>query len=112
MNAPLPKETLIYFAYIEVEINRTKYAEDFHEWLKANWHVYEAFAREADKVWARGRTHYSARTIIEYLRHETSVRETGDEWKINDHFTPSMARLYFFFHPQKTLFEFRGKKAA
>jgi hypothetical protein len=101
----------IEFARSEILLNREHYAHDFYTWLNDNWHVYQAFAREADKVWARGRTHYSARTIIEYLRHETSVRETGDEWKINDWYTPSMARLYVFFNPEKKLFEFRRKAA-
>jgi len=93
-----------------VVLNPTLFRPDFYRYLSENYHIYEAFEREADKVWARGRTHYSGRTIIEYLRHETSVREAGGGWKINDWLTPDFCRLYVKLHSTKTLFEFRGAR--
>lgn len=50
---------------------------------------------ESEKQLVRlaGRTHYSARTIGEYLRHETCTREAG-EFKINNNNLPLLARLY------------------
>lgn len=70
------------------------YRDDFGRWLFENWHVYEAFEREALKVRATGREHYSARTIGEYLRHHTLVAQREGEFKINDHVWPDLARLF------------------
>jgi hypothetical protein len=95
-----------------VLLNAEYFRPDFYDWLTDNWHIFTAFEHQADMVWARGRTHYSARTIIEYLRHETSVREAGDGWKINDWYTPCLARLYVMLHPDRKLFEFRGERKA
>jgi hypothetical protein len=85
------------------------FREDFHGWLDGNWHVYEAFELEANKVAAR-RDHYSSRTIIEVLRHETALRESTNELglKINNNIAPDMARLWEMFHPlRKGFFEKR-----
>jgi len=74
-------------------------------WVSKNYHIWEAFEREADLIWNNGRRHYSARTIIEFLRHETAIKEkSADGWKINDHATPSLARLYMLMHPDRSSF--------
>lgn len=90
-----------------------EYRSDFHDWLEANWHVWQAFEREANRVWERGRRHYSARTIGEYLRHESALRQAEDEtpWKLNDHAWPDLARLYIALHPERAdFFELRRPK--
>jgi hypothetical protein len=84
---------------------------DFADWLQENWPIWKAFEREANAVWRNGRRHYSARTIGEYLRHETALREDG-EWKINNNIVPDMARLYGLMYPERDLFEFRGERKA
>lgn len=76
----------------------------FADWLTQNWHVWLAFCREADKVWARGRRRYSARTIVEVLRHDSVVAEVGTEWKINNVRIPDMARLYMASFPERAEF--------
>lgn len=82
-----------------------------HEFLLAlpdNLHVYAAFEREALRVVAKGHAHYSARTIIEVLRHASALADNDPEFKLNDHFTPFYARLFTILHPQHAdLFEFR-----
>lgn len=83
---------------------------DFPEWLEENLHIWTAFKAQADRVWDRGRTHYSARTIIEFLRHETAIAEAGGEYKINDHGTPDLARLYHLIHPERQLFAMRNDR--
>lgn len=77
------------------------FAPGFSEWLEsnANFHVWTRFMQEADKLRARGRQHYSARTIIEVLRHESAVRGDDPDYKINDHCTPNLARLYMLVTP-------------
>lgn len=80
----------------------------FDLWLRDNRHIWTAFEREANRAWARGRRTYSARTIIEYLRHETALADTGADWKINGNNVPDLARLYRLRHPDRAgLFETR-----
>lgn len=80
----------------------------FATWLAGNRHVWLAFEREANRVWNRGRRHYSARTLIEYLRHETALADDGREWRLNNNAAPDLARLYRLTHPDRAgLFELR-----
>ena len=90
-----------------------RFTAEFLAYLPDNVHVYEAFEREACRVAARGFKHYSARTIIHVLRHHSALAEKGSEWKLNDHVSPYLARLFALMHPQHAgLFEFREAKAA
>lgn len=92
----------------ELHFDLSRYREDFSEWLLDNQHIWRAFVREADKVWNRGRRHYSARTIIEVLRHESTLSEASGEYKINGNYVPDLARLYQETHPDRaSLFETR-----
>lgn len=91
-----------------VRANSDQFRADFTGWLSENHHIWQAFQREADKVWLRGRRHYSARTIIHYLRHETAMMDSGVEFKINNNASPDMSRLYALLHPDRAdLFETR-----
>lgn len=82
---------------------------DFDAWLLDNFGLYCAFEREADRV-AEIRRHYSANTIIEYLRHETTLRDRDTEFKFNDRWTSSIARLYAVMNPSHAdLFEYRER---
>jgi hypothetical protein len=89
-----------------------RFREDFALWLSENWAVWLRFEAEANAVYGSGRRHYSARTIGEYLRHETAVRSTNDgEWKVNDHRWPDLARLYLTLYPERGgFFELRDSK--
>ncbi|MET3514333.1 hypothetical protein ABIC63_002105 [Pseudacidovorax sp. 1753] len=84
----------------------------FMAYLPENRHVFEAFECEAFRVIAKGFDHYSARTIIEVLRHNSALAERGGPWKLNDWHTPYLARLFALAHPEHAgLFEFRVTKA-
>jgi hypothetical protein len=88
--------------------DHSKYRDDFAHWLTQNWHVWEAFARKADQVWNCGRRHYSARTIVEVLRFESSIAEVGGEFKVNNNYAPDLARLYMETYPERAdLFDTR-----
>ena len=88
--------------------DRSKYRDDFAEWLVANPHIWSAFCTKANQVWARGRRHYSARTSVEVMRHESAIAEVGGEWKINGNYVPDLARLYMESFPDRSgLFETR-----
>ena len=91
-----------------VDANPGVFSDDFREWLGENRHVWAAFEREALKVWHRGRRHYSARTIIEVLRHESALADTGPDFKINNNSAPDLARLWRLYRPEAAdLFELR-----
>jgi len=88
------------------------FTPEFLAYLPDNLHVFEAFEREAMRVVRRGARHYSARTIIEVLRHWSTLQEVGSPWKLNDWHTPYLARLFALMHPEHAgLFEFRRAKA-
>lgn len=88
-----------------------KYRPDFASWLLANGHIWTRFCAEADRVWTRGRRHYSARTLIEYIRHETALSEIGGDFKVNNNYAPDLARLYADTFPDRAdLFEFREQR--
>lgn len=92
--------------------NEDQFTKRFLAYLPDNLHVYRAFAREALLIAGRGFEHYSARTIIEVLRHHSALTEVGGAWKLNDHNTPYLARLFALMHPEHgALFEFREVKA-
>lgn len=77
-----------------------RFRDDFHAWLVENWWIWERFREEADKIRAAGRTHYGARTIAEFIRHETALSQPTGEFKLNDHATPDLARLYMTLEPR------------
>lgn len=89
------------------------FTDEFLAYLPHNLHVFDAFEREALSVLRAGFKHYSARTIIEVLRHRSSLAETpAAGWKLNDWHTPYLARLFLLRHPSHAgLFEFRATKA-
>jgi hypothetical protein len=89
-----------------------RFTPAFLAYLPDNLHVYDAFEREALRVVAKGFNHYSARTIIEVLRHHSALAEAGGPWKLNDWHTPYLARLFALANPpHRGLFEFRVAKA-
>ncbi len=74
--------------------------EWFAGWVAENQHIWLAFEREALAVWNRGHQRYSARTIIEFLRHHTAITERNGAWKINNNAAPYLARMFEAAHPK------------
>lgn len=84
------------------------FTPEFIAALPDNLHVYAAFEREALQVVRMGWKHYSARTIVEVLRHRSALADTDSQFKLNDHATPGWARLFALMNPEHAgLFEFR-----
>ena len=97
-------------AHTYVHFHQDRFREGFQAWMFENSHVWKRFEQEALRIWNRGRRHYSARTIIEVLRHESALSDTGVEYKLNDHNTPDLARLFLDLHPACAgLFETRRR---
>lgn len=91
-----------------VQHNPDQFSQEFTDWIVDNHHIWVAFKAEADRIRAKGRTHYSSRTIVEYLRHNTVLADTDSAFKINDHCVPYLGRLYVLTNPSaKGFFEFR-----
>lgn len=86
-----------------------RFRPDFHEWLADNYHIFARFCEEANKVRDQGRKHYSARTIAEFIRHETALAQIGGEVKINNNVVPDMARLYSKMYGAGDFFKVRGR---
>jgi hypothetical protein len=92
--------------------NRNLFTQQFIDWLPDNLHIFKAFTREAIKVHEKGFKHYSARTIIHFLRHHSALTENNGEWKINNNHSPYLARLFDLMYPDKVgLWEYRETKA-
>ena len=89
-----------------IAANPAPFTEEFPQWLEENFAIWERFEIEANRIWDSGRDHYSARTIGEYLRHETALREAPNYhgFKVNDHAWPDLARLYLLAHPDRAGF--------
>lgn len=82
----------------------------FAQYLPSNLHVYLSFEHNALMVVSRGFKHYSARTIVEFMRHHTALAESGTVWKLNNLHIPYLARLFTLRYPQHaTLFDFRNR---
>lgn len=80
--------------------------------LSANQDLYTAFLIEAHKVAAK-RDHYSARTIMEVLRHNSYASDDDPRYKINNDITPLMAKMSMLMFPSLNgLFKTRSKKVA
>jgi hypothetical protein len=93
--------------------NSALFTKKFAVWLPENFVVYDAFVDETFKLIERGFTHYSARTILHYLRHHTAISQhSNDGWKLNNDYSPYMARLFDLMHPHLSgLFEYRETPA-
>lgn len=70
------------------------------DWFLANWHVVEAFESVALKLILLNRKHYSARTIVEVLVHQSAVREINGTFKIGNDNAPDLARVFVVLHPE------------
>lgn len=89
------------------------FTKEFMDFLSANVSLYQAFEAQALEIVRLGFKHYSARTIIHYMRHHTALTQRGGgEWKINNNVSPYMARLFSELNPKHAdLFEYRVTKA-
>ena len=70
------------------------YPPGFFRWIESNQHIYRKFTQMAFEQKRLGRKQYSARAIVQRMRWDTNIRQAGDQtFKINNIFTPGLARL-------------------
>jgi hypothetical protein len=81
----------------------------FLDWLASNEPIYRQFEQQTLSLIEAGWGHFSARTIVEEIRHYTRHREGGAcSFKVNDHAAPDLARAFAVRHPQHArLWEYR-----
>ncbi len=106
-----PPRGSIEYALLVIRRNPSVFRDDFGGWLnESGWSIWKRFEAQALAI-GKKRDHWSAYTIIEYLRHETALRDASDaEFKLNQRWTSSVARLFAVLHPELgDLFEFRER---
>jgi len=88
--------------------------ERFAEYHARNPLVFKLFERFARTALQSGRTHYSAKAIMERVRWEISIKSQDDQgFKINNNYTSRYARLLATEYPEfKGFFHMRELRAA
>lgn len=96
---------------IAMKLARHGYPAGFFRWLESNQHIYQQFVALALQMKRSGRSRYSARTIIHKLRWDTELADSEATFKINNNYTPGMARLAMSEWPELDgFFETRGNE--
>ena len=86
-----------------VKQHQDSFKQPLLHWLSFpdNQRIWRCFEHEANKVWDEGRRHYAARTICEYIRHETRLAEADILFKISNNIIPDLAQLYLILYPER-----------
>lgn len=74
----------------------------YKEWDAANPHFYPLFERFSLQLAQRGHRTISSKLIFERIRWESLIRTipTGDDYKLNNNYTPIYARRFMRDHPE------------
>jgi hypothetical protein len=79
------------------DLDKDDYPTGFFWWLRENFHIWEAFEKQALRM-AAIRSRYSARTIIEVMRWNSDLADKTTLFKINDHAIPGLSRMWMAKH--------------
>lgn len=83
----------------------------FLEYHRERPFIYKEFKRFAYEMLFQGRERYSAKTIMERIRWEVDLKNTREDFKINNTFTAMYARVLMARHPEfSKFFELREVK--
>lgn len=95
---------------IPINFDGTGYPDGFFHWLAENPKIWAAFSVKAHQM-AQLRKHYSARAIIHVIRWETELKDSDVIFKINNNWTPGLARLFMYIYPRyKGFFQIRNQQ--
>ena len=84
----------------------------YKKWDEANPHFYPLFIRFATQLAQRGYRNISSKLLFERIRWESMIRTVGEEWKLNNNYTPIYARRFMRDYPQHDgLFRLRELRA-
>ena len=93
-----------------VHDDRLKYPDGFFKWLQFNPEIWEMFEDYALRM-AMYRKRFAARTIIEVIRWNNTIKQKGDPtFKISNNMIPGMARLWMakYGHKYPKFFNIKG----
>lgn len=77
------------------------YPAGFFWWLGKNRHIYRKFVALSLQARRAGQKHWSARAVIHVMRYRMQIRQRGDPlFKINNNYTPGLARLAMSENPE------------
>jgi len=86
---------------------------DFDDFHRQNPAVYDELVRLTRQLKARGIRRYSIKGVYEVLRFNVKLRTTGDDYKLNNNYTASYARLIMEQEPDLDgFFDTRERHAA
>jgi len=88
--------------FLRLPENRNIYPAGFFRWLDTQegmtiWKDFEAKAMQMAKI----RPYYSAMAIAQVIRWESSLRDGGVEFKLNNNWIPGLSRLWMFNHCER-----------
>jgi hypothetical protein len=72
---------------------------DIETYVRENPEVWSAFTRFTIEAATKGRTRLSARLVIERMRWESMISESGSAYKINNDIAPKLARRFMAHYP-------------
>lgn len=77
-------------------------------WVSDNLHIFEKFKDFSIGLAEKGRSKYSAETVINYLRWHEHFESNNDQFKINNNYKAMMARHLVIDYPNMSgFFTFR-----
>lgn len=79
------------------------------EYLERNPEVWKLIVRFTHELVARGRTHYGINAVIERIRWHHAVSSPETDFKVNNNYGPSFARMYEAAYPEHAGF-FRTRR--
>ena len=82
----------------QIDMWQDGYPPGFFTWLERNKPIYQSFVAKALAM-SYHRDHYSARAILHVIRYETDLRDSEGTVKINNNWSPGMARLAMTEYP-------------
>ncbi len=88
-----------------------KLCRRFVKFHQKNPHIYALFNQFAEQMVNTGRPYYSATAVWGRMRWDVNLEYTDEQFKLNDHLTPYMARWWLDHHPErKDFFKLRRLK--
>jgi hypothetical protein len=94
-----------------IKENPTCFRPGFDEWLLSNADIARRLFTESHKAWLCGVRKTGISKIIEYLRWDTLLYDSGQQFKINQAWTSSLARLWAFMYPDRaSLFKYKVRE--
>ena len=90
------------------ELNGHSIREGFNKFHQENLHIYKAFEEQSLAALKRGRKKLSSKLIINWIRWNEFLRNSDQNFKINDAYQSYYARLFVEKNPEhQNVFEFR-----